>query len=150
MKNSKNAFTMIEMVFVIVILGILAAVAVPKLAATRTDATITKGRADISSIRSGIMTERQARLITGDSDWITKSALDGGNNDFFGGVTSYGISASTGNDGWSGTAGSGTYLYKVGGTPTTFTYYDSTETDALKKGTFVCTSGSGYCDELTK
>ncbi len=34
----KNAFTMIELIFVIVILGILAAVAIPKLAATRTDA----------------------------------------------------------------------------------------------------------------
>ena len=34
----KGAFTMIELVFVIVILGILAAVAIPKLTATRDDA----------------------------------------------------------------------------------------------------------------
>jgi general secretion pathway protein G len=34
----KKSFTMIELVFVIVILGILAAVAIPKLAATRDDA----------------------------------------------------------------------------------------------------------------
>ena len=46
MKNSKNAFTMIELVFVIVILGILAAVAIPKLAATRNDAKVA---ADVSS-----------------------------------------------------------------------------------------------------
>lgn len=37
----KNAFTMIELIFVIVILGVLAAFAIPKLAATRTDAIAT-------------------------------------------------------------------------------------------------------------
>lgn len=36
----KNAFTMIELIFVIIILGILASVAIPKLAATRDDAKI--------------------------------------------------------------------------------------------------------------
>ena len=36
----KQAFTMIELIFVIVILGILAAVAVPKLAASRDDARV--------------------------------------------------------------------------------------------------------------
>ena len=36
----KNAFSMIELIFVIVILGVLAAVAIPKLSATRDDAKV--------------------------------------------------------------------------------------------------------------
>ncbi|OCR99796.1 hypothetical protein A9K75_05665 [Campylobacter fetus subsp. testudinum] len=38
----KKAFTMIELVFVIIILGILASISLPKLVATKTDAEVTK------------------------------------------------------------------------------------------------------------
>ena len=46
----RSGFTMIELVFVIVILGILASVAIPKLAATRDDANIAKSTSEISSL----------------------------------------------------------------------------------------------------
>ncbi|MBT0880496.1 prepilin-type N-terminal cleavage/methylation domain-containing protein [Campylobacter sp. 2018MI27] len=46
----KKGFTMIELIFVIVILGILAAVAIPKLNATRDDAEIAKLSTNISTI----------------------------------------------------------------------------------------------------
>lgn len=50
----KKGFTMIELIFVIVILGILASVAIPKLAATRDDATITAVAADIATLYSDL------------------------------------------------------------------------------------------------
>ena len=50
----KKAFTMIELIFVIVILGILAAVAIPKLMATRSDAKISKMASNIQTAENEI------------------------------------------------------------------------------------------------
>ena len=46
----KKGFTMIELIFVIVILGILASVAIPRLAATRTDAEIATTVANLRTL----------------------------------------------------------------------------------------------------
>lgn len=59
----KKAFTMIELVFVIVALGILAMVALPRLASSKEDAEITRVKAEIAAIRSAIQTHRGANLL---------------------------------------------------------------------------------------
>lgn len=66
MRNIKKAFTMIELVFVIVVIGILAAVAVPRLAATRDDAVITKARTTVATVRNALAMERQKRILRGE------------------------------------------------------------------------------------
>jgi len=155
MKNSKKAFTMIELVFVIVILGILAAVAVPKFAASRVDAQISKARSDIASIRSAIVTERQSRLIKGDNSFINKlhhstdvffDANGTGSGDSE--LLMYGIKTQNADGHWYGTGTSGsniTYNFLLQGKTNTFTYNPS-------KGTFDCTQGTSApnCNDLTK
>jgi general secretion pathway protein G len=80
---------MLELVFVIVIIGILSAVAIPKFALTRDDALITKAKTTISTIRSAILTERQKRILRGDFSNFTSLGGNTGTNqnlfDYFNG-----------------------------------------------------------------
>ena len=50
----KKGFTMIELIFVIVILGVLASVAIPRLAATRDDAEVAKAATNLTTAVSDL------------------------------------------------------------------------------------------------
>lgn len=50
--QSKKAFTMLELVFILVILGILAAVAIPKISASRDDAKLVALKSDINTLKT--------------------------------------------------------------------------------------------------
>lgn len=151
----KKAFTMVELVFVIVILGILAAVAVPKFAATKGDAEITKGRSDVAAIRSAIITERQSRIITGDTSYISK--LHSSSTTYFDsdgaghGLLMYPVTPKDANGHWktgascNGTPAVCTYTFQANDVSVPFTYTQAT-------GTFTCSTtaaGTGtMCQNL--
>jgi len=68
----RAGYTMLELVFVIAIVGILSAIAIPKFAVSRNDAVVVKAKTTVSSIRSAISSERQKRIMRGDFNTIYK------------------------------------------------------------------------------
>ena len=50
--RTKKAFTMLELVFILVILGILAAIAIPKISASREDAKLVALKSDINLLKT--------------------------------------------------------------------------------------------------
>ncbi len=143
----RTAFTMIELVFVIVVLGILAAVAVPRLVATRDDAEITKGRSDVAAIRAGIVNERQGRLLQGSTTFI--ATLDDAADDTEGetlfdnnNILTYGMISADRDGHWMKT-GTTTYTYQIMDDPVAFDYNATT-------GRFDCDHNEANCGLLTE
>lgn len=145
----KNAFTMIELVFVIVVLGILAAVALPRLGSTMAQAQIASAQGDVASIRASIASERQKNLVKGDNKY--PDLLDANNGELFSVVLIYPISAQAGGGNWQQTAAKA-YTYTLstsgGDLPIAFTYDNTT-------GKFECiNSNTGdkltYCKKITQ
>jgi len=67
----KKSFTLIELVFVIVIIGLLASVAVPKFMQTKASASSNSAKSIVSSVRTAIETKH--------GEWIINDDLDSSN-----------------------------------------------------------------------
>ncbi|CZE49309.1 type II secretion system protein [Campylobacter geochelonis] len=153
----KSAFTMIELVFVIVVLGILAGVAIPKLVVTRDDATVSKLRADIAAIRSGIALQRQQNLMSGNPNW---PVLTGGFSEVLQSPIKFKGDARNGWKKTSGTADQPTFEVCVAGKCTNFTYYQKgvvkkgengkPDTVTTPAGTFSCPPAESVCKMLSE
>ena len=147
MKNNKTAFTMIELIFVIVILGVLASVALPRLGGMKTTADISNARSDLAAIRSAIFTERQRSLVQGLASYIPKLSADFDTTPtiLFNGngtrtLLPYGLKAGTGAGEWSMNSDT-QYQYNSGTQATLFEYNTTT-------GILNCTVDDNDCNAL--
>ena len=69
--KNRKAFTMIEIIFVIVVIGILATIAIPRFGEAADSAYIAKAQTTITSVRSVLAAEKQRRILRGDFTPIT-------------------------------------------------------------------------------
>ena len=149
----RNAFTMIELVFVIVVIGILSAVAFPKLAPILSSAKTAKAKDTLAAVRSSLAIERQKRVLRGDTSQIGDLGDATYAFRYFDGNSSNPVLEYPVKNCASATARS---CWNRDGTqtPKTFTYRFGDGTNAvyeLKNGRLVCKSGSETaCQKLLK
>ena len=156
----KKAFTMIELVFVIVVLGILASIAVSKMAVTRDDAMFVKGKSQVAAIRNAITLVRNTNMLQArGSAWpiaLDDAGINTNGAEIFDGNTTIGQLLdyplhSTDKNGYWQKVANDTYSFKVMNVDVNFTYTANT-------GRFNCTSGAvnttnlseKYCQILTR
>jgi general secretion pathway protein G len=138
------AFTMVELVFVIIVIGILSAIAIPKFTQTSVIARDTRALNTVSAVKSAVNTMRQKTILRGTFVDVNKTALgyDAANHEVFGNVLASPAKVCAGNDDKD--------CWVVGGTETdaTYTYRSLDGVDSrfrLKNSRFACETN---CDKF--
>ncbi|MCI6662335.1 prepilin-type N-terminal cleavage/methylation domain-containing protein [Campylobacter sp.] len=130
----KKAFTIIELIFVIVALGILAMVATPRLVSSKEDAEITRVKSEIAAIRSAIQTHRGANLLKQDGSGYPRDLRATTIEDITNGTK---LSQKY----WSVSRDGSELNVTIGGRTATFTYNNST-------GRLTCPNNNDLCRKI--
>ena len=141
----KKAFTVLELIFVIVIIGILAGLAIPRLFPVIDTAKVKKLESQVSGIRAAISNAYSKNIISGNNVCpnLEKNTSD---NTLFENILTYSIYKNKSDIKWDGNGSD--YNATIGKMVVTFKYDNNTSNNCQFKCTNVTGSSDYSCSDF--
>ncbi len=108
----KRAFTIIELIFVIIVIGILASVALPRFQENYKQSLISKAQSKVTAIRSGIQVYKNKHILLGQTP-LPSSLEKTGSTKLFDAILQDGVTPGTNAGEWQ----------KINSSPPRYKYY---------------------------